>query len=183
MPGLEGYDVHRGINTLLAHQLVEKSKQPEIVSATPKDYESRFVDIGSIDRWLNEGRQIYPLVEAVEGDLAGIIWHGPKVFPVQGLFREGGEPNDTFGIRLYDGYRSRGLGIPFMKHCLADYIASVAESDRAAEFRGIWLSTLTTRPTARPLFERFGYSEVSRNNDEIIMVLPPYKIREILGRL
>ena len=180
MPGIEGFEIHRGINTVLASQIIKKSREPEIVFATPRDYQSRFTDIEALDSWLNEGRQIYPLVEMVGSDLAGIVWHGPKPFPAGGMYPISRQPADTFGIRLYEGFRGRRLAIPFMEYCLADYVTTVAENGRAGEFHGIWLSTQPERKKAYPLFKRFGYSEVARSDTEIIMVLLPDKIRDIL---
>jgi hypothetical protein len=177
--GLGGLEMRRGLDLELALQLINKSWESEIYASCPNDADKRFKDLGSLEEWLSRERQVYPLVDEQSQDLGGIIWHGPKPFPKAEFGPQAAQ--DTFAIRLYKGYRGRGLAEPFMKNCLWDYVTTVVENGRAGYFHGIWLSSRLDRKGAQVLFRRFGYQEIGRDSEEVFMLLSPEKIRQIIG--
>jgi len=71
-----------GVDPELEKQLVEKSRQPNILKYTPKDAAQRFSDQDALERWRAGGREIHWLL-GPGNDLAGIIWYGQKPFPLQ----------------------------------------------------------------------------------------------------
>jgi GNAT superfamily N-acetyltransferase len=177
--GTEPFQIYRGLDQVSASQLIEKSRQPEILVSTPKDASERFKDFDALDNWLTQKRQIYTLLDKQRGDLGGIIWYGSKPFPEGKAGYQAAQ--HTFAIRLYEGYTGQGLALPFMRSTLSDYVTSVVQSGRAADFHGIWLSTHRRNKKAQTLYQRFGYEAIGSDNSDVFMVLSPEKIRETLG--
>lgn len=160
----------------MEQQLIEKSRQPNILKYTPKDAAQRFGSKEMFESWRSGGREVYWLVGS-DNDLAGIIWYGKKAFPLKTDLPE--MPSETFAIRIYDGYSGHGLAVPAMKQTLALHAkAAQARGDKVA---GIWLETDTDNPAALKVYTRLGYQEVSRDPERVTMVLPSSEIRRIIG--
>lgn len=163
--------VATGSDPGLIDQLIEKSRQPNILKYTPKDAAKRFGDRKMFDAWKAGGREVYWLL-GKDDDLAGIIWYGKKDFPFDIDLPE--KPTETFAIRIYDGYSGHGLAVPAMRQTLRIHMdAALARGEQPA---GIWLETDTDNPAALKVYNRFGYHEVSRDDKRVTMILPSSEI-------
>lgn len=150
----------------LERQLITKSKQPNILKYTPKDAKERFGSPEQFEKWLTKGREVHWLL-GPDNDLAGIIWYGKSAFPLDMPLPE--TPQETFAIRLYDGYTGHGLARPFMRLSLKT--AARLKEERSEPVVGIWLQTDTVNPAAIAAYTKFGYREVARDDKRVTMVL------------
>lgn len=163
-----------GDSDKLQKQLIAKSQQPAILKYTPKDATSRFKDKSSLNNWLKKGREIFWLI-GQNDDLAGIVWYGKSKYPLG--TSQPGEPDETFAIRIYEGYSGHGLAVPFMKLSLKTLME--LRQNTGFETNGLWLQTDIDNPAAVAVYTKFGYQEVARDDKRITMVLTKDKIREI----
>lgn len=162
--------VATGSDPELERQLIKKSREPSILKYTPKDASKRFRDEKALEAW-KTGRHIYWLLG--EGnDLAGIIWYGKKEFPLTKELPE--RPEETFAIRIYDGYSGHGLAVPAMRQTLRMHAEAAKGSGEP--IRGIWLETDDDNPAALKVYTRFGYREIHRGGGRVTMVLPASEI-------
>jgi GNAT superfamily N-acetyltransferase len=159
----------------LEAQLIKKSHQPNILKYTPKDAKKRFGSPEMFKQWLAKGREIHWLLGA-DNDLAGIIWYGKSDFPLDIELPE--IPEETFAIRLYDGYTGHGLARPFMELSLKTAVQSKQARDE--KITGIWLQTDFDNPAAVAAYTKFGYQEVARDDKRVTMVLDTSRIREYM---
>jgi GNAT superfamily N-acetyltransferase len=157
----------------LEAQLISKSRQPNILKYTPNDAKKRFGSHEMFKQWLAKGREIHWLLGA-SSDLAGIIWYGKSNFPLDIKLPE--TPQETFAIRLYDGYAGRRLARPFMELSLKTAVK--LKQARGEPIVGIWLQTDTDNPAAIAAYTKFGYQEVARDHERVTMVLGTSKIKE-----
>ncbi len=155
-----------GADDNLQQQLIVKSRQPHILASTPNDAEKRFGDEAMLERWLKKGRLIHWLV-GPGGDLAGIMWYGREPFPIEAEVPE--IPEETFAIRLYEGYIGHHLSLPFMRLSFRTYIA--AKQARDEKIVGMWLQTDAGNQAAYAAYTKFGFCEVQRDKDRITMVM------------
>lgn len=158
-------------------QLFKKSYESNILKFTPKDATKRFGDQAMFEAWKAGGREIYWLL-GDQDDLAGIIWYGRKDFPLDVELSE--RPDETFAIRLYEGYSGHGLAVPAMRQTLRLH-QQMAEKN-GQTLHGIWLETDTDNPAALKVYARFGYQEVHRTSERVTMVLPGSEIRRIVSQ-
>lgn len=164
-----------GSDTDLEDQLIEKSRQPNILKYTPKDAKERFGDRDMLERWLAKGRVIHWLL-GPDNDLAGIIWYGKSKFPLDVQLPE--TPDETFAIRIYDGYNGHGLAKPFMR--LSLQTAARQKQARGEPVTGIWLQTDIDNPAAVAAYTKFGYKEIARNEKRTTMILSSKQIMEMI---
>lgn len=164
-----------GWNMELERQLVEKSRQENILLHTPKDAAERFKDHESVEKWLAKGREVHWLL-GKDNDLAGIIWYGPAE-PPHPIDTKGVTP-ETFAIQIYDGYVGNGLARPFMLQSLRVLVQERKAAGRPVPF--IWLETDIDNIPAVTSYTKFGYEEVSRDDKRILMVLSPERIVNII---
>src|SRR5689334_16202496 len=87
---------------------------PQVVTNTHDQV--RFANDVALKDWLSKGKELFVL-ETEAGDLRGLAWVSHKTsaevpLPSYSL---------TFGIRLYDSARGKGLAIPFLKTLLDTY--------------------------------------------------------------
>ncbi len=160
-----------GSDPALERQLIEKSRQSNIVKYTPKDASSRFGSQEMLEKWRAGGREIHWLL-GKDNDLAGIIWYGKKDFPLDMQLPE--VPTETFAIRLYDGYTGHRLSGPFMRQSLA--VHAKMQKEQGGSVAGIWLETDVDNPAALASYTKFGYQEVGRDDKRVTMVLYPSQI-------
>lgn len=159
----------------LEKQLIEKSRQRNILRFTPNDAAKRFGDPEMLKRWLEKGREIHWLLGA-DNDLAGIIWYGKSPFPADADLPD--RPDETFAIRLYEGYTGHRLAVPFMRQSLGIYARDKLE--RGDPIKGIWLETNVDNPAALASYTKFGYHEVARDDKRVTMVLGASSIKEYM---
>lgn len=156
----------------LERQLVTKSLQPHIVEYTPNDSQKRFATVESLREWrLTKNRELHWLL-GPEKDLAGIIWYGPSTFPIDINLSE--VPEETFAIRLYEGYVGNGLAKPFMKQSLR--LAVEQKREKNQMLCGIWLQTDVGNEAAVASYSKFGYQEVHRDEKRVTMIMVPSQI-------
>jgi hypothetical protein len=153
-------------NQYMISQLITKSKQPHILQYTPSDAGRRFVDEHSYQDWLNQGHTVHWLLDE-SYDLAGILWYRTKQPPVTlAVFKQ---TTDTFAIRLYENYIGKRLSKPFMLLSL-----QVLRSDLQTEHKtmpGLWLETTVGNEAAISSYSTFGYTEVYRDEEHVLMVM------------
>jgi phosphoglucosamine mutase len=164
-----------GRDAALENQLIQKSRQPNILKHTPNDAQKRFGDQAMLEKWLTKGREIHWLLGAAN-DLAGIMWYGKSTFPLDLQLPE--IPQETFAIRIYDGYSGHGLAKPFIRQSLRIY--EERKQARGEPIRGIWLQTDIDNPAAMAVYGKFGYTEVFRDERRATMILTSEQIRSLL---
>ena len=169
-------NIANGWSEELAIQLIEKSRQENILLHTPKDAAKRFKDQDSLRQWLTKGREVHWLL-GPDQDLAGIIWYGPAE-PPQPIDTNGVEP-ETFAIRIYDGYVGKGLARPFMLQSLRVLVAEREAQDKPVPF--IWLETDIDNIPAVTSYTKLGYEEYTRDDIRVLMTLTPDKIKTIIA--
>lgn len=155
-----------GSDSSLENQLIQKSLQENVVKFTPNDHIERFGNIEMLKQWQAKGRKLFWLI-GPENDLAGIIWYGEAEFPHNLSLDE--TPNETFAIRIYDGYTGKGLSNPFMRQSLRIYNDEKLKNGSKAPV--IWLQTDIDNVPAIKSYTKFGYTEVFRNEKRVTMVL------------
>lgn len=155
----------------LERQLITKSRQPAILQYTPKDAAERFGSPARLAAWRAKGRELHWLL-GLDRDLAGIIWYGPAKFPLDAAELEvplPEIPEETFAIRLYEGYAGHGLARPAMQLSLKTYVAH--QQARGQKVKGIWLQTDLDNAAAVAVYTKFGYQEVAQDDRRITLVL------------
>lgn len=168
-----------GRDAELEQQLYEKSRQDHILHHTPKDAAKRFGSEAQFVQWLSKGRTLHWLL-GEDRDLAGVIWYGKEPMPEVALPPHLHEaPDETFAIRLYEGYAGRGLAREAMGHSLA--VRATQAVEHGDDSGGIWLQTNVDNPAALATYSGFGYEEIHRDEQRVTMVLPPDTIRNIAG--
>ncbi len=155
-----------GSDDTLQQQLVVKSQQPHILASTPNDAAKRFGNQAMLDQWLTKGRLVHWLV-GPDNDLAGIMWYGREHFPIDIDLPE--IPEETFAIRLYEGYIGHHLSLPFMKLSFKTYIQD--KQARGETVVGIWLQTDVENEAAYKAYAKFGFREVHRDDHRITMAM------------
>ena len=163
-PTVEYLAVGRDKN--LEAQLITKSQQPAILKYTPNDPGQRFGSLEQLEQWLTKGRELHWLI-GPDHDLAGIIWYGPSAFPLDIELPE--MPQETFAIRIYEGYAGHGLARPFMR--LSLQTAVQLKQERGEPVLGIWLQTDIDNLAGLAAYTKFGYQEVARDHKRVTMVL------------
>lgn len=160
----------------LEDQLIQKSREPNTVRYTPNDHKKRFGDRQMLAAWKSRGRIIHWLL-GPHKDLAGIIWYGASEFPYDLVLPE--VPEETFAIRIYDGFAGQGLARPFMTQSLRIYVQQ--KQSNGEEVSPIWLQTDLDNPAALAAYTKFGYEEVHRDDKRVTMIISSRKIQSIVG--
>jgi ribosomal protein S18 acetylase RimI-like enzyme len=174
-PGHSDLSIYTGVNAWYRDQVISKSHEPHILKHTPKDAESRFTNTAAFEEWYEKGRKLFLLANS-SGHLGGIAWYGKETAPDY----LGTGANHTFAIRLYEGFTGRGLGKPFMRATLHNYMGGLGRED-IEQFGGIWLETCDDNDAAMALYPKFGFEIVGNDKERVGMVLSPESIREILS--
>jgi len=165
-----------GSDAELENQLIQKSMQENIVKFTPKDSLKRFGNMEMLNTWRSKGRRIFWLI-GPGNDLAGIIWYGESEFPLDLKLDE--TPNETFAIRIYDGYNGMGLSNPFMRQSLRIYVEEKLKNGDNPPI--IWLETDVDNIPAIKSYTKFGYTEVYRDEKRVTMVLPSANLKSAIA--
>ncbi len=155
-----------GQDPTLEAQLIQKSLQPDILKFTPNDSKQRFGSMTMLQNWRAKGREVHWLLGA-GNDLAGIIWYGRSPFPLEIDMPE--VPEETFAIRIYEGYAGHGLAVPFMLQSLRLLVQT--RQQQGLPISGLWLQTDIANIAANKVYTRAGYREVSRDDKRVTMVI------------
>lgn len=161
------------ISPLLLADLVELSREPDMLKHVPDDAGVRFADMQSAIDWVNSdpGRLFYPLTHKSgrygQPRIAGIIWFTPA--PLEEI----PDISHTFSIRIYPSAQGKGLALPFMK----------AAHDHAVGrggVTGVWLRTRSENTRARHLYTNFGYTSLQGpTEDRVLMSWLPSPTPEV----
>lgn len=188
-------DMYRGYTPDMVDQLIRKSRQTEIVKRCHKDSEVRFVSRETFAGWVVKGkggREVYPLLNADDGDLAGTIWLGAEGFPTErykhvpvGKLAVASAMSDTYAIRLYEGYDSDGVAKPFTRMALEDHARRRLVGDQGARplFTGVHLETDSDNLRARATYEHLmgqnnGFEVIGEAGKRIAMAMTAQRIAE-----
>ncbi len=153
-----GYSMQRGWNDDLAAQLIDASREPEMIRSVPRDVNERFVDMVTAREWHESRlRTVYSLTNIA---LAGVLWYSFSP-------REDLKADYTLAIRLYTETRGKGLATPFMRAAHYDF------EDTARYEGSVWLETGTDNVVARRLYEKMGYQAVTETATRLTMVREP----------
>ena len=168
-------NIATGRDADLERQLIKKSHQPHILEHTPNDAANRFTSPQALETWLQNDRRIYWLV-GPKHDLAGIIWFGPKPFPLD--LKLPVKPTDTFAIRLYEGYTGKGLASPFLAQAFE--LEAKWAMGRGEQPPVIWGETDSDNPAALSTYFKNGFQRIHQNGKRITLVRPitPIKLGE-----
>jgi len=124
----------------------------------------RFSSLASALEWLKKAKKYFFALTPIENkeNLAGIIWFEELALPPT---LKTTYPNSdwTFGIRIYQPYRSQGLALPFMK------IAFKSLSELLPN-QQIWLSTQLSNQVAAGLYQKFGFKKIGEVNNKAYFI-------------
>lgn len=113
---------------------------------------NRFKDLNSFTKWFTKDIQIFVLTNSRD-DLLGLFWIKPKI-------NKYSKYKHTFAIRLYKPIRGKGYSCDFAKKVL-----STLKTD------GLWLSTNTENVAGLKLYNKLGFKQIGKVDDQIIMEL------------
>lgn len=112
----------------------------------------RFKDLNSFNVWFTKDIQIFVLTNS-SNDLLGLIWIKPKVNPYS-------KYKHTFAVRVYKPIRGKGYAYDFVKNVLS-----------TLKVDGLWLSTNIKNIAALKLYNKLGFKQIGKEDDQIIMEL------------
>lgn len=158
--------LYAGLVPHMIQMLTEKScdRTDEELLHNTQDY-ARFCE-GSYAEWYAKERYPFALLSE-EGDLAGVIWFGPKELPrvADVLSLQTETEWDTFAIRTYIPFRGKRLARPFASTALEIYLT-------LRPGRKIWLETDRENTGAQALYSKLHFREIGyTDTHRLVMVL------------
>jgi hypothetical protein len=186
--------VFHGHNDDIVNQLVEKSRETDIVARCRKDSEKRFTAPEAFHVWRQKGiggRALYPTLDAETGDLSAVVWLGVEPFEgeayrqkVDGVVTDRLMPNvdpsyfawarrmsDTFALRTYESQKGEGISRDITIQTIAHYVTNRTCSDGdLPKFTGIHLETDIDNIRSRKVYQNLlskgvGFKPVAENLD------------------
>lgn len=112
----------------------------------------RFKDLNSFTKWFTKDIQIFVLTNSRD-DLLGLFWIKPKI-------NKYSKYKHTFAIRIYKPIRGKGYSCDFAKKVLS-----------TLKVDGLWLSTNTENVVGLKLYNKLGFKQIGKVDDQIIMEL------------
>jgi hypothetical protein len=158
-------------------QLVAKSKQPHVLKFTPHDAGDRFSTFESIQERKRTKKRDYYWLLGENHDLGGIIWFGPKTFPISLDLPE--HPIDTFAIRIYENYLGKGLAKPFFEQALS---IEYSRRQERGQSMSLWGVTDTDNATALATYTKVGFERIHDEAGRTYLVMPTSVIAGITSR-
>ena len=152
--------VQQGIIDCQIDQLIEYSHTDPDVKKFTSD-PTRFQNRTAFNKWLEQGRIIYTLIDK-QNNLLGIIWFGQKEPPIQM------DANFTFAIRIFGPARGQSLSQIFIKTAFIDLLKNQIKS----KITGFWLETSVDNFAAIHVYEKFGFQKIAQKENKIVMRLP-----------
>jgi hypothetical protein len=202
--------VCRGYDDAVVRQLVEKSREADIMQRCPKDAAKRFAGPETFDAWVHKGiggRVLYPLLDHTE-ELNGVIWLGVEKFGHDAYPPADEEQarqlmlgclmTDTYAIRMYESSKElgadgelhgSGVAKEFTRATIRDYTQLRTVGDQADKptFTGIHLETDIDNLAARSTYEHLGetgegFWPIAENPDinRVAMALPLLRMGEVI---
>lgn len=164
---LGGYRLLGGLSVHFMQEIMDKSREPLMLSSVPEDYSRRFTNESAFNRWLRPqsgAKKLYILSDHMAA-LGGLIWFSTKRQAPRLCRRElpsGREPATTFAIRLYEGFRGAKLGEATLSRVFAQAAhEDLGRANRRREVSsGTWLRVNHHNNSAISLYESIGYRRV-----------------------
>lgn len=164
-------DFQQGITDRQIEQLIDYSNTDLEVKEFTSDPE-RFRCRESFVRWKSKEREIYVLTNNKK-DLLGIIWFGPKKFPMGDLIEKINcdDFGVSFAIRIYGEARGKGLAMNFIKKSLG--LFEKTDMFNRLNSKKIWLEVSDDNIPAKSLYQKFGFRQITRadGKNKILMIL------------
>lgn len=150
------FTVYRGWSEELAEQLVDSSRESEMLRWVPRDATERFVHEDAAHEWYrSKQRIVYSL--ARKATLGGVIWFSRAP-------REEYGAEYTFAIRMYEEARGQKAAGPFVAVAHADFESCCGNA------ASVWLEAEADNRRALNLYDQHGYEVVDDKDGRIIMV-------------
>jgi hypothetical protein len=146
----QGYEIHTGLTSEYADQILVMSHEGAIREYCPKDSAERFTDREAAEHWMAKGRAMFLLLKRGEGglQLAGYGWSGP------GNNAHVPDGRTTFALRIGETGQGQGLAAPF----------SWLVIDVSAAMYGLkdfWLETWGSNGAAVHIYHKLGFITVA----------------------
>lgn len=164
--------IKKGITQENTKTLIGYSRTDNVIQKFTSD-SKRFASISTFNQWKKEEKPgIYTLVNE-KNELEGLIWFGFKKIPEASFIRkfDVSRYGITFAIRIYAGYRGKGLAFDFMKSSYKMFVKT--RKYKLSKNNKIWLRTSFDNKAAISISKKFGFIKVSDKDEEgkIIMIL------------
>lgn len=143
--------IKKGLSESQVKKLIYYSNHDPKIKRFTHDY-VRFKNKKSFDSWIKDDTRIFTLTN-IDDDLLGIIW-------IKSKMNKYSKYKHTFAIRLYKPIRGKGYSCDFAKKVL-----STLKTD------GLWLSTNTENVAGLKLYNKLGFKQIGKVDDQIIMEL------------
>lgn len=151
-------DIYQGIDDEFIRQLLQVTSTDLAISKhTPDDLE-RYPALEVAKEHL-ASRYPYILVNQANSELAGIVWFNKRDWTI-----EEESPSHTFAIRIYEGYRGKGLSEEFAKITTEHFMES------NSDVSGLWLTTDVNNLPAIRLYVHNGWWKHSETDGRITMI-------------
>lgn len=141
-----------GLDTSMATAFKERScdKSDTELHAFTSDYER--ICVNGYEAWFAKKRFPFALFDQ-RGNLAAIIWFGPKELPYEGVVPTTPQvPWHTFAIRTYPPYRGKHLAFPFAEFVVRVHAQLFPKTP-------VWLRTDSQNSGAIRLYEKLGFTK------------------------
>ncbi|MCC6711477.1 MAG: GNAT family N-acetyltransferase [Candidatus Pacebacteria bacterium] len=124
----------------------------------------RFSSLASTLEWLRKAKKYFFVLSPIKNqtNLTGIIWFENLDLPPT-LKNKYPNSDWTFGIRIYQPYRSQGLALPFMKIAFQNLTKILPNKQ-------IWLSTHLSNQVAAGLYQKFGFKKIGETNNKAYFI-------------
>jgi RimJ/RimL family protein N-acetyltransferase len=179
----EAFRIVAGLDHDLVRQLREKSLDESDTELMQNTSDRERFGLGSYDEWYAKGRVPFALVHAGSGNLAALIWFGPKPLGRRSLkhlspeerARESESVKEagvwhTVVYRSYHPYRGAGLMKKFMRFALDAYRAAFPDAR-------IWAGIEAANEASIGFARSFGLEVDEKQSDRVhglvIMTEPP----------
>jgi hypothetical protein len=151
-----GYEVHAGLTSELAAQVLTMSTEPSIREFCPKDLSERFIDRAATERWLAKKRAAFLLFRREDSGslgLAGYGWSGA------GSNHYAPKGDTTFAVRIGEAGQGHGLAAPFSWLIIAASTYLYGAQD-------FWLETWASNGGAVHIYHKIGFVTVAEQSSE-----------------
>ena len=143
--------IKRGLSQSQINKLIYYSNHDLKVKRFTHD-SKRFKDLDSFVTWYTRDIQIFVLTNS-SNNLLGLIWIKPRVNPYS-------KYKHTFAVRVYKPIRGKGYSHDFAKKVLS-----------TLKIDGLWLSTSIKNIAALKLYNKLGFKQIGKEDNQIIMEL------------
>lgn len=150
----QGYEVHVGLTSEFAKDIIEMALEPGIKEFCPNDCGSRFKSLDTIHEWLTKGRATFLLLQR-NGEVLKLVGYG---WAGSGTSSRVPDGETTFAIRIGEAGQGQGLATPF---------ARLIVSGAAALFdaKNMWLETWQSNAGAVHIYHKVGFVDVDSKDD------------------